>query len=286
LKFCGLSFYDAINHTFATIASGGFSIKDQSIGYYHSISVELVISIFMILGTINFYTYIQAFRTRNISAILFDEEVKFYLIIILIAIFTSSCLLLKDHIYNTITSALRFSSFQVISTASTTGFSSTDYTNWPSSVLAILMILEFIGGTSGSTAGGLKQFRLLLIIKLVLKELYKLFHPNIVYKLNINSKIFDNEHILILFAFISAYTLTFLFVGLLLTFSGTDLVTAFSASIACISGSGPGLAKVGPAANFSFFHGWEKLLLSFEMILGRLELLTMLSIFLPGFWKE
>jgi trk system potassium uptake protein TrkH len=286
LKLSGLGFYEAINHTFATVATGGFSTRNTSVAAFNNPAAEMIIALFMFLGSVNLQLYYRAFKMRSIRYYFKYYEVKSHLIIIFLSVVFVTSVLFFSGTYSNLLQSLRYAVFQVATAATTTGFASTDYTNWPSSVLALLMILSLIGASSGSTAGGLKQFRFIVMLKTMYGELKKTAHPHLVYRINLGEKVLDISMINALWAYVSLYFGTTVLVGFILTISGYDLITSFSASIACITSLGPGLAKVGPAANFSFFHGWEKLLLSFEMILGRLELLTMLSIFLPSFWKE
>ena len=286
LKLSGLNLYESVNHTFATVATGGFSTKNRSVGAFNNPAAEMVIALFMFLGSVNLQLYYRAFRARSIRYLFSYYEVKSHLIIIFSSIAFATSVLFLTGTYGNLLQALRFGIFQVVTAATTTGFASTDYTNWPSSVLALIMVLSLIGASSSSTGGGLKQFRFIVMLKTMYNELRKTSHPQLVYRVTLGKKVLDISMINALWAYVSLYFGTTVVVGFILTVSGHDLITAFSASVACITSLGPGLAKVGPAANFSFLHGWEKLLLSFEMVLGRLELLTVFSIFIPSFWRE
>lgn len=286
LKIAGMDLFDAVNHSFCTIATGGLSTKNGSVGEFHSFAVEMIIAIFMIAGSITLPLYYKTFKDRSLREFFDYYEVKYYLIMLSSATAVTVVILLLSGTYKSIIEAFRYGFFQVVTTGSTTGFSSTDYTHWPSAVLALFMILELIGGCSGSTSGGLKQFRFIVMLKTSLKEIRKTAHPNLVYRVNLGNKVLDVSILNAIWAFVSVYAALTVIVGFLLTLTGNDLVTAFSASIACMSNSGPGLALVGPAGNFHFLQGWEKLLLSLEMILGRLEILSVLTVFTPYFWKD
>jgi len=286
LKLAGMSFYDAVNHTFATVATGGFSTKNASVGAFHSFAVEMIIAVFMLLGATNLSLYYRAFKKRSLKEFFGYYEVKSLLLIVFFSTVFSTFVLLNDHVYHDVLTAFRYAFFQVSTAASTTGFSSTDYTNWPPSILALLMILSLIGASSGSTAGGIKQFRFLVMLKTVYRELKKTAHPRLVYRITLGNKVLDIPLINTIWAFISIYFMLTVLFGFIVTLSGYDLITSFSASIACITSLGPGLAKVGPAGNFSFFPWYDKFLLSVEMILGRLEVLTVTAVLLPSFWKE
>ncbi len=281
----GMPLFDAVNHAFCTIATGGFSVKNSSIGSYHSIFIEMVVALFMVFGSVNFLNWYHFYKTKNWRVFFNSEENKLYFTILIIAIILCAFVLTVDGFYNPL-QALRYSIFQVINSASTTGFSSTDYTHWPTFVLAMLIILEFLGGVSGSTAGGLKQFRLVALGKSIYGELKKTAHPRLVYRIKLDGKTLDFSALNAIWAFGAAFTFVTVVVGILLCLNGTDLVTAFSSSIACASCSGPGLLKTGPAGNYHFFADWQKFMLSIEMILGRLEIFALFAIFMPSFWKD
>ncbi len=286
LKLCGMDLYNAVAHTFGTVATGGFSTKNASIAAFHSPAVEVVIAVFMLLGATNLSLYYRAFKKRSVRFFFSYHEVKSLLIIVLLSTVFTTVVLYKEHVYTSLLQSLRYAFFQVSTAASTTGFASTDYTNWPSSILALLMILSLIGASSGSTAGGIKQFRFLVMLKTMMREVKKTAHPRLVYRVDLGGRVLEVDTLNAIWAFISVYfCLTVLF-GFIICISGYDLITSFSASIACITSLGPGLGKVGPAGNFAFFSGFDKLLLSVEMLLGRLEVFPILSILLPAFWRE
>ena len=286
LKLCGMDLYNAVNHTFATVATGGFSTKNESVAAFHSFAVEMVISVFMLLGAVNLSLYYRAFKKRSLRLFLSYYEVRSLLVIVVISTLFATFLLYDRGFYTSLLESFRYAFFQVSTAASTTGFASTDYSSWPSSILALLMALSLIGASSGSTAGGIKQFRFLVMVKTMMREVKKTAHPRLVYRVNLGGKVLEIDTLNAIWAFISVYfSLAFLF-GFIIAISGYDLITAFSASVACITSLGPGLGKVGPAGSFAFFSDFDKLLLSFEMLLGRLEVFPLLTILLPAFWKE
>jgi len=286
LKVCGMSLYDAVIHTFGTIATGGFSNKNASVTAFHSFAIEMVIAVFMLLGAINLSLYYKAFKKRNLRLLLSHYEVKALLFIVAGSTLFSTFLLYYEGFYSSILQAFRYAFFQISTAASTTGFASTDYSHWPSAVLALLMLLPLIGATSGSTGGGIKQFRFLVMLKTMTKEVKKTAHPRLVYRIDLGGRVLEVDTLNAIWAFISIYfSLTILF-GFLISLSGYDLITSFSASIACITSLGPGLGKVGPTGNFAFFPDIDKLLLSVEMLLGRLEVFPILTVLLPTFWRD
>ncbi len=278
LKLSGLSMYDAVNFTFSTIATGGFAPYNSSAGAFNSPLIETIIAIFMILGAINLQLYYIAFKNKSIFTFFKDEEVRVFLLIILFSTVFSTFILFINGYYPSIFQSLRYSFFQIVTAASTTGFSTTDYSNWHPSVLALMMIITLIGAVGGSTGGGLKVYRLIFVFNTVVRELKKIMHPNMVYKLTLKGKPVEQSKINMFWAFLSLYFFSIILFGFILTIGGHDLITSFSASIACITSLGPGLGDVGPASNFSCFNDFEKLLLSFEMILGRLEIVPIITL--------
>ncbi|SMO49772.1 trk system potassium uptake protein TrkH [Balnearium lithotrophicum] len=286
LKLAGMNLYEAVTHTFGTVATGGFSTKNASVGAFHSPLVETIIAVFMLLGASNLALYYRAFKKRSIRYFFSYPEVKSLFIIALIMTFFFTAVLYSEGYYSSLLQALRYAFFQVSTAISTTGFASTDYSNWPPVLLALIMILSLIGASSGSTAGGIKQFRFLVLGKTAYGELKKTVHPRLIYRVNLGGKPLEISTLNAIWAFVSIYfSLTVLF-GLIISLSGYDLITSFSASIACITSLGPGLGKVGPAGNFAFFSSFDKLLLSVEMLLGRLEVFPILAVFIPYFWKD
>ncbi len=277
LKLFGLSMFDALTYTFASVATGGFAPKNSSAGFDNPF-IEFTIAFFMILGAINLQLYYIAVRKRFFKSFLLDKEVLTFLGFIFVSTIFSAFILFENGYYKDLLTSIRYSFFQITSAATTTGFSSTDYSNWHPSVLALMMILALIGAVGGSTGGGIKIYRLLFIFQTIAGEIKKIAHPNAIYRLSLKGKPITMERINLFWGFLSLYFITTIAFGFLLTISGHDLVTSFSASIACITSLGPGLGDVGPASNFSYFNDFEKLALSFEMIFGRLEILPVISV--------
>jgi len=278
LLIFGLNLYDAVNYTFSTVATGGFAPKNASVGAFNSFPIELTISIFMIMGAINLQLYYVAYKEKNPFKIFKDEEVKVYLLLIGISVILSSLVLFKNGYYKSLYDSFRYSIFQIVSAATTTGFSSTDYSNWHPFVLSLMMLLALIGAVSGSTGGGIKIIRLIFLLKKISVELKKLAHPRAIYRFKIRGKTVNGDLADTIWVFLSLYIITFITVGLILTFDGHDIITSFSSSVACITSLGPGLADVGPSSNFSSMLSFEKLILSIEMILGRLEIIPVIAL--------
>ncbi|WP_457644655.1 TrkH family potassium uptake protein [Persephonella sp.] len=277
LKLTGLNWYDSITYTFSTVATGGFAPDNYSVGTFNSFAVEVVISLFMVLGAINLQLYYVAYKKRSVMKFFTDQEVIVFLAIISGSVIFATTVLYISGLYTDIYESFRYALFQIVSAATTTGFSSTDYSNWHPSVLSLIMILSLIGAVGGSTGGGIKIFRVIVIYRTVKGELKKLAHPKSVYRITIKGRSLENSTITTFWAFLSLYIATTILFGFVLTLSGHDLITSFSASVACITSLGPGLGDVGPASNFSIFNDFEKLVLTFEMIFGRLEIIPVIS---------
>jgi len=278
LKLVGLSWYQAVNHAFTTVSTGGFSTKNESIKEFHSQAVEFVIALFMFLGSLNMVVYYRAFKERNpLKVFTYFETVSLFWVVTISTIL-GTFVLYFNHYYPSLWEDFRFALFQMVSAATTTGFASDDFSLYPPFVAALMFGITLIGGSSGSTAGGIKQFRFVLLTKASLAEIKKTVHPRLVVRISINGKVVDINLLYGVLALGFIYTFTGVVFGILLTLGGHDLVTSFSASIACLTSFGPGLAKVGPMNNFNVFSDWQKLLLSVEMVMGRLEVLPFLGV--------
>jgi trk system potassium uptake protein TrkH len=278
LKILGLSWYQAINHAFTTISTGGFSPKNESIKAFHSPLVEFTIIVFMLLGSINLMIYERSWREKKPFLIFSYFETKSLLIISFVAIALATGNLWINHFYNSFWEDIRYASFQVVSALTTTGFASDDFNTYPPFVKSLLMFLTILGGSAGSTAGGIKQFRLLILSQILHGEIKKTLHPRIVIRYTLGKKVIDINLLSAVLSFVFVYGLTIITFGILLTLGGHDIITSFSASIACLTSFGPGLGKVGPMDNFNIFSDWQKILLSIEMIMGRLEILPVVSL--------
>lgn len=283
LKAAGLSWFDSFIHTFATVATGGFSNQNASIGSYDSPLVEVIIIFFMFIAGINFALHYHSFR-RNFQPLRQDRETRLYAATAIIAITLISLNLIASMDYSAGT-ALRQSAFQVVSIMTTTGFATADFDQWPAFSKAVLVGLMFIGGCAGSTAGGMKQARLYILSKSVSRQIIKLIHPQAVVPVRVGKHVINDSIVE------SVQTFFFIFLGIhavsviILTSMGIDLVSAFSAVIATLGNVGPGLGIVGPTSTYTSLPIAGKLLLSFLMLLGRLELYTVLVVLSIRFWR-
>jgi trk system potassium uptake protein TrkH len=280
----GMGLFDAVCHSFATMATGGFSTKNASIAGFHSVYIEWVITIFMVIAGINFTLHFQLFR-RRWAAWRRDEEWHFYMaLFVLFSLAAALGLWLAADMG--FEEGLRLAAFQVATILTTTGFATADYSLWPPLCLALLIGLMFVGGSAGSTGGGPKCMRVLVVLKHSFNELLRVVHPRLVAPVKISQRTVDRQVVSSIWAFMGLYLATFLAAALLMAAMGIDVVTAFSASIACLGNIGPGLGQVGPAGNYAALPQAAKWLLSVVMIVGRLEIYTVLVLLAPEFWRR
>ena len=284
LMFGGMDLFDATCHAFATMATGGFSTKNASVAGYNSAYVDWVITIFMILAGMNFTLHYQLFR-RRFDSWWKDEEWRFFIGIFVLFTLGSALAMVIAAGMGSLDS-LRLAAFQVATILTTTGFVTADYSLWPPLAVALLVTLMFIGGSAGSTGGGPKCMRILVILKQSFTELRRLVHPRLVAPVKLGGRSVDRQIVDAVWAFMALYLATFLVVGIALAAMGVDFTTSFFASIACLGNIGPGLGEVGPVGNYANLPLAGKWLLSAAMIVGRLEVYTVLVLFLPEFWRD
>ncbi len=281
--FAGMSPFDALSHAFSTVAIGGFSTHDASLGYFQSVQVNLVATVFMFLAGLNFGLHFVAFRSRRIAAYLDDPEAKAYSMIILamaiVTIFTLLYFDVFDSVHETFVQGIT----QVVSIVTTTGFTTTDFSTWPTFLPVLLILLSTVGGCAGSTAGGMKVIRSMLLYKQGAREIKKLVHPNAMIPIKIGRKAVNDNIINAVWGFLSLYIMSYLILLIMLLATAVDPITAFSAITACLNNLGPGLGDV--AANYASINDFGKGILVFAMLLGRLELFTLLVMFSRTFWK-
>jgi len=284
LMIGGMDLFEASTHTFGTMATGGFSPKAQSVGHYSSPFIHYVITLFMILAGINFILYFKLI-TGNLKDILRNTEVKVYLSIFLIAtvIITFS---LYGNVFPSLSRSVRFASFQAASILTTTGFSTANFSEWPMLARVTLFTLMFIGGCSGSTGGGIKVIRILTLFKLGINEMKYLLHPRAIFNIKIDGNTVKKNIMYAVSGFFFLYILLLLAVSLVVASGGNDILTSFSSALATLGNIGPGFGRIGPALNYAFYPDYIKWTLSFAMMVGRLELFTVLVLFTPLFWKK
>jgi trk system potassium uptake protein TrkH len=280
----GMGFYDALNHTFTTMPTGGFSTKNLSIAHFDSLYIDMVIIFFMLITGINYSLHFQLLQGKSL-AFWKDSECRFYLLLIL-ALTVLVSMNLYGKVYDTVGDSLRYGAFQVVSIVTTTGFATADYNQWPAMSQLILLVSMFIGGCAGSTGGGMKCVRILCCCKYCYKELFSLLHPRAVASVKVGGKTVSDDVIRSILGFLALYTGLFVLCSVALSGMGVDLITSISAVAATIGNIGPGLGIVGPVGNYSSIPEMGKWLLAWCMLLGRLEIYTMIIFLVPEFWRK
>ena len=279
----GMSFFDAVCHSFATVAIGGFSNYDASLGYFDSSLINLIATFFMLLAGVNFALHFTAWRMQSLRQYMRDPEFKFYLTIMLVLSVVTSAVLYSTSTYGGFDSVVH-GMFQSVSIATTTGFTTADFSHWPLFLPYMLIYASIIGACAGSTGGGMKVIRILLILKQGLREVQRLIHPNAISPIKLGNTLVPDRVIEAVWGFYAVYVMVFLALLLGLLATRLDVITAFSAVGAAINNLGPGLE--GVSQNYSLLPDTAKWILCFAMLLGRLEIFTLLVLFLPMFWRR
>lgn len=280
----GMSVFDAICHSFSTIAIGGFSTHDASMGYFNSPTINLVCVFFLIIAGINFALHYSVVQSKSVQTYFRDPEFKVFLVIQVVLTLICFAVLMSHGTYSDADVALDQALFQSVSISTTAGFATTSFAEWPTLLPLLLIFASFIGGCAGSTGGGMKVVRIVLLYLQGLRELNKLVHPKAVFSIKLGNKALPNRVIEAVWGFFSAYAAVFVICMLLLLSTGMDDITAFTAVAACINNLGPGLGEV--AANFSSISDFSKWVLIIAMLFGRLEIFTLLVLFTPAFWRN
>ena len=283
LLIAGFPFYDALVSAFATAGTGGFSVKDSSIMAYQNPAAEWIIAVFMLLFGVNFnlYFFLLIGKFRDV---LKNEELRVYLAVLLLA--TGTVLLNTRSLFESFGEGLRAAFFQVTSVISTTGFATADFNTWPMLSKTVLLLLMILGASAGSTAGGMKISRVMILVKNAGRELRHILRPRSVNVTRLEGVALPEETVRSTSNYLVLYVLTFLAGALLLSVDGASAETTLTASLTCLSNVGPGLGAVGPMGNFAGFSALSKIVLSLEMLIGRLEILPMLIFFTPSTWKK
>ncbi len=290
---CGLAYYaagmtpiDALIHSFTTLSLGGFSSYDASFGHFNSAALEAVAIIFMMLAGLNFATHFVVWRTRSLSPYTRDTEARYFILVILSSVAGISWLLYSADVYPDLLTAIRYATFNIVSVGTTTGYATADYNLWP--VFAPLWIL-FLGtflSCSGSTGGGIKMMRAMILYRQVYREIKGLAHPNAINPVKIAGQVVPDKVVFAVLGFFFIWIVLLVSMTLILSLTGLDAMTAFSAVVASLNNIGPGLHQVGPATNFAVLSDFQTWVCSFAMLLGRLELFALLVVLTPTFWRK
>lgn len=281
---CGMDFFDAICESFSTVATGGFSIHDESFAFYHNKKIELVGCLFMFLGGINFTLHYSVFRKRSFKPYFKDEEFLYYAKIIFFACFTISIILIIDRLFTKGHEAVIKTVFNVISLMTTTGLTTASFSEWPKFIPILLMMLAVIGGCAASTTGGIKVLRGLLIVKQANRELQRLIHPNAILNIKFGGEVLPRDILQSMWAFISIFLFLYLSLILIYMALGSDLTTSVGLTTASLANAGAGIGDI--SSGFSQMSAQTKWVAMFSMLAGRLEIFSLLILFSPNFWND
>ena len=285
LKLAGMSWFDAVCHAFAAMGLGGFSTYDASVGYFNSPAIEAVLIVFMLIAAMNFATHFLAYRNRSLNAYRADPEVLPMLVLVVLSCIGGALYIWHAGTYPGYWTALRHVSFNLVSLATDCGFASADFNQWPIFVPLWMLFLSCVTVSSGSTGGGIKMIRSLLMFKQSQRELQRQIHPAAVLQIKLLGAPVSNQVVFAVQVFVMLYVCSILALTMVLVASGLDFISAFSAIIACINNAGPGLNQVGPATNYSVLTDFQTWVCSFTMLLGRLEMMTVFVLFTRTFWR-
>jgi trk system potassium uptake protein TrkH len=281
----GMDLFDALCHTFGTMATGGFSTRNASVAAYDSAYIDYVITVFMLIAGVNFSLHYLLLKWRP-SAMLKDPEFRVFAVLAACFVAVVTIAVFASGDYDSMADSVRYSSFQVASILTTTGFATADYELWPGVAQAILVFCMFVGGCAGSTAGGMKVMRIMLLVKHSYQELFRLIHPRSVSRVKMGRVVVQDDVLRGVWGFFILWLGLFVLGAFLVAATGVDVVTSFAAALACIGNIGPGIGGVGPTDNFAWLPDTAKWVLTFCMVLGRLEIYTVIILFVPEFWRK
>ncbi len=284
--WAGMSWFDAFCHMFTTMGLGGFSTHDASFGYFNSPAIELVAVSFMLLAGINFAVHFMAWRRKSLASYVSCPEARWFVGLVLGGSVLIALYLVGNGTYSDFWVALRYALFNTVSVATTTGYASVDYSVWPIFAPVLMILLSCFCACAGSTGGGIKMIRALLLLKQAKRELTRVLHPRAINPVRIGGELVENNVIFAVLAFMLMYGATIIVCTMAMLFSGLDVVTAFTAVMASTNNLGPGLNLVGPAATYAVLTDFQTWICIIAMLLGRLELFTVLVLLTPAFWRK
>jgi len=282
----GMTPIDALMHGFTTMGLGGFSTHDASYAHWNSPAIEAVAIVFMVIAAINFATHFLAWRRVSSRPYRRDPEAKAMLLVLVLSVLLVAGYLFLTGVYDEFGTALRYAAFNVVSLATTTGYANTDYGQWPIFAPLVMLFLSSFVSCSGSTGSGMKMIRAQILFKQIFRELLRTIHPRIYNPVKLSAIPLSNATVFAVLAYLFMYTSSVVVLTLLLTASGLDVISGFSAAVASLNNTGPGLGEVGPATTYANLTDTQTWICSFAMLLGRLELLTLLVVFTPAFWRK
>ena len=285
-QWAGMSWFDAICPGFSTMGLGGFSPHDASFGFFDSPAIEAVAILFMLIAGMNFGTLFLAVHGRSLRPYLHDPEAGWFIGVTLVSILVVAIYIWKDGVYAELDTAVRHVAFNLVSIATTTGYASVDYALWPIFAPLWMLFLSSFVTSAGSTGGGIKMIRALLLYKQVFRELLRAMHPSAVYNVRIGGQVAPQSILFAVLAFGFMYMVSVVSLTLLMAFTGLDIISAFTAVVASINNTGPGLGVVGPSTTYAALEDFQTWICIFAMLLGRLEIFTLLVVLTPAFWRK
>jgi trk system potassium uptake protein TrkH len=286
LKVAGMNWYDAVFHSFSTVSLGGFSNHDSSVGHYDSVAIEVVLIVFMLISALNFSRHFIAWQQKSLRTYLADVEAGAMLWLVGSAVLVVTLYVWAQGVYPDILSALRYVAFNLVAMATTCGYATQDYAAWPVFAPMVMVMLSCYTCNTGSTGGGIKMFRTLVLYRQAIRELFLLVHPQAVTPVKIRNQVVANHIVFAVLAFVVLYFGTVVTLTFLLLASGMDFISAFTAIIATINNAGPGLGAVGPSSNYQGLTDFQTWVCSLAMLLGRLEIFSVLVLLTPTFWRK
>ncbi len=282
----GMDWADAFMHMFTTMGIGGFSSHDASFAYWDSPRIEAVAVVFMTLAGINFALHFSAWRSRSLLVYARDPEARAFVLVLLFAVLSVCAFLIAEDVYPDWATALRYALFNGVSIVTTTGYANTDYGQWPIFAPVMMLFLAGFATCAGSTGGGVKMIRALILVKQARREFIRILHPRSISPITVGERVIENNVIFAVLAFMLIYGASITWLTFVLLVSGLDVVTAFTAVVACLNNIGPGLNQVGPGTNYAGLNDFETWVCTFAMLIGRLELMSVLVLFTPAFWRK
>jgi trk system potassium uptake protein TrkH len=286
LKLAGMSWFDSICHAFAAMSLGGFSTHDNSVGFFDSVPIEVVLTVFQLIAAINFATHFVALRKMSLKPYWGDMEALSFLALVLSSCLFAAGVLQYQGVYPDYLTALRHASFNLVTIATDSGFASQDFNQWPIFVPVWMLFLSCLSASSGSTGGGIRMIRTIILIKQARLEMFKFIHPFAIRPMKIGGSVISNNIITSVMGFIFLYFICIVILIFSLLLTGLDFLTSFSAIIACFNNAGPGLNLVGPASNYSVLSDAQTMICTFAMLLGRVQIFSIVILFVPEFWRK
>jgi trk system potassium uptake protein TrkH len=286
LKLAGMSWFDAVCHAFATMGLGGFSTHDSSIGYFNSLQIEMVLTFFQVIAAMNFATHFLALKKGSLSPYVRDIEVRGVLLVLSSSCILAAGVLWHNETYPDFLTCLRHATFNLVTVATTSGFMTQDFNQWPVFVPMLMLFLSSITVSTGSTGGGIRMIRTIILMKQARLEMFKFIHPYSLKPLKIGGNVIDDKIVTSVTGFIFLYFMCIVALVFTLLFSGLDFISSFSAIIACFNNAGPGLNLVGPASNYGVLSDFQTAVCTFAMLLGRVQIFSIVILFIPEFWRK